>query len=28
LAQLKQQDHFWEEGTHSILDMDRIISPD
>jgi hypothetical protein len=28
LAELKQQDPFWEEGTHSILDMDRIISPD
>jgi hypothetical protein len=27
LAELKQHDHFWEEGTHSILDMDRIISP-
>ena len=27
LAELKQLDHFWEEGTHSILDMDHIISP-
>lgn len=26
LRALKETDEFWEEGTHSILDMDRIIS--
>jgi hypothetical protein len=25
LSAIKDRDEFWEEGTHSILDMDRII---
>jgi hypothetical protein len=28
LAAIKDREEFWEEGTHSILDMDRIVAAD
>jgi hypothetical protein len=28
LSAIKDRDEFWEEGTHSILDMDRIVPAD
>lgn len=28
LSAAKEYDEFWEEGTHTILDMDRVIAPD
>ena len=28
LAAAKQNEEFWEEGTHTILDVDRVVSPD